>query len=186
MTLDVYQRLKPRTPEKKLVAFGRVAAAAMMIFGCFWAPMVGKWELIFMYAQELWVLFAAPVVVIFLGGVLWKRGTAAAANACMALIIPSLAYVFLWKRLFGLSHAWLLRPMVFGGVLLVFSILLFVVVSLITPAPSREKTDGLIWKPAMLRLPKEDVVAGYPWYKHLSIWYAVTAAIFIAIYIKLW
>ena len=74
-----------------------------------------------------------------------------------------------------------------------FRILVFVVmliftfvVSLLTQPPDKEKIEGFVWKPSMMRLPEIETASGFPWYKNLWLWCAVWVIVMVVIYIRFW
>ena len=73
VTLDIVQRWRGRAwPEDRLVRVGRWSGAVALLIGALLAPLVMRWESIFRYAQDIWAPMAAPVVVVFLCGALWR------------------------------------------------------------------------------------------------------------------
>lgn len=93
VTLDIIQRWKGKEwPEEKLVRVGRWSGAVALLLGALFAPAVMKWEIIFRYAQDLWAPMAAPVVVVFLAGALWKSAEERGALACLWLSILTVPF----------------------------------------------------------------------------------------------
>jgi solute:Na+ symporter, SSS family len=92
-TLDIVQRGFGRNwSEKKLVKMGRWSGGIALLIGALWAPVVMHWESIFRYAQDIWALMAAPVVVVFICAALWKGASRRGAIACMWLSILSVPF----------------------------------------------------------------------------------------------
>jgi len=56
------------------------------------APVVMRWESLFRYAQDIWAPMAAPVVVVFLAGALWKSAGRRGANVCLWLAILTVPF----------------------------------------------------------------------------------------------
>ena len=78
VTLDIVQRWRGRTwSEERLVRVGRWSGAIALLIGAVLAPVVMRWESIFRYAQDIWAPMAAPVVVVFLCGALWRSAARA-------------------------------------------------------------------------------------------------------------
>jgi SSS family solute:Na+ symporter len=93
VTLDIFQRGPGRHwPEARLVRFGRWSGGIALLVGALFAPIVMKWESLFRYAQDLWAPMAAPVVVVFLCGALWKGAGRRGAVACLWLAIVSVPF----------------------------------------------------------------------------------------------
>ena len=73
-----------------------------------------------------------------------------------------------------------------AGIIFVISFIFALLVSLLTEEPGKEKVAGLVWKPSMMKLPEDEIAAGYPWYKNLWMWSAVWVAVMVAIYTRFW
>ena len=72
VTLDIVQRGVGRNwSEERLVAVGRWSGGIALLIGALFAPVVMKWESLFRYAQDIWAMMAAPVVVVFLCAALY-------------------------------------------------------------------------------------------------------------------
>lgn len=111
VTLDIVQRWKGKLwPEDKLVRFGQLAGGAALLLGALMAPVVMNWDSMFMYSQEIWAPMAAPAVVAFLGGALWKPGKERGAVACIWLAILTIPLTFSLKFIndatAGMAHAY--------------------------------------------------------------------------------
>jgi SSS family solute:Na+ symporter len=88
VTLDIVQRWVGRMwPEDRLVRVGRWSGAVALLIGALLAPLVMRWESIFRYAQDIWAPMAAPVVVVFLCGALWRNAPERGALACLWLAV---------------------------------------------------------------------------------------------------
>src|ERR1043166_5293122 len=82
VTLDLAQQWKKtKWSEAKLVRLGRWSGAVALLIGAVLAPIVMRWQNIFRYAQDIWAPMAAPVVVVFLAGALWRRANERGALA---------------------------------------------------------------------------------------------------------
>jgi SSS family solute:Na+ symporter len=186
-TIDVYERLiaRPDVPQQHLIGVGRWAGMAVMAMGLACLPLVGMWDYIFAYCQEIWVLLAGPTVAVFVVGILWKRATATAATVTMAVSFPLMAVPFVQKvhpMLPGpLSNIFVFGLAVFGG-----CVVLMVGVSLFTTARAGENPERLRWSPAMLRLPSE-VAAQHPrWYQRVGFWWLVMIGAYASLYAIFW
>ena len=85
-----------------------------------------------------------------------------------------------------MNFGWQMNEFNLAGIIFVLSLLFAVVVSLLTEKSDKDHLEGLIWIPSMVKLPKEEMTAGYPWYKNLWLWSGIWVAIMTAIYIKFW
>jgi len=146
VTLDIFRRWRGRDwPEIRLVRFGQWAGGLALLFGALVAPMVMKWENIFRYCQDIWAPMAAPAVVVFLGGALWKPARERGAVACLWLAILTIPLTFA-KQIMAdkgihFLPANLENSMVFAGAIFLISVVLLVQLS-------REERGAAGWLPS--------------------------------------
>ena len=96
VTLDIVRRGWGRDwSEQRLVSVGRWTGGIALLIGATFAPIVMRWESIFRYAQDIWAPMAAPVVVVFLCGALWKHASSRGAMVCLWLSILSVPFTLL-------------------------------------------------------------------------------------------
>jgi solute:Na+ symporter, SSS family len=95
VTLDIVQRWKGKAwSERKLVICGQIAGGVALVIGAAFSMAVTKWENMFRYCQDIWAPMAAPAVVVFMGGALWKGARQRAAVACLWLSILTVPVTF--------------------------------------------------------------------------------------------
>jgi SSS family solute:Na+ symporter len=132
VTLDLVQRWKGKNwPEERLVSVGRWSGAIALLIGALFAPIVMRWQNIFRYAQDIWAPMAAPVVIVFLAGALWKGANQRGALVCMWLSVFSVPFILLKGILADRGIHFLPpnleNPMVFAGAYALISLVLMVV-----------------------------------------------------------
>lgn len=150
-TIDIYQKLRPQTPEKKLVTVGRIATAVVVAFGVLWIPLMKliSGEL-YHYLQSVQAYIAPPIAAVFLLGLFWKRvnGPGALTSLIGGFMLGMVRLVAELNKgsLGGWLH-WLasLNFLYFAILLFVVCIVAMVVVSLLTAPPSEEKLRGLTY-----------------------------------------
>jgi SSS family solute:Na+ symporter len=134
VTLDLIQpRKASQWSEAKLVSVGRWSGAISLMVGAALAPIVMRWENIFRYAQDIWAPMAAPVVVVFLAGALWKGATGRGAMACLWLALLSVPFTLmraiLADRDIHFLPSTLENPMVFAGAYALVSLVIMIALS---------------------------------------------------------
>lgn len=87
-TMDIYKNYRPEASSQRLVKVGRLCTAALVVFGCLWAPIVGSFESVFQYIQMVWGFISPGVVASFLWGLLNPRTPSKAAVGAMILNPP--------------------------------------------------------------------------------------------------
>ncbi|WP_339733362.1 sodium:solute symporter [uncultured Gimesia sp.] len=147
ISIDVVKKLKPETSDARLVVVGRITAVVVMILAIGWSTMGSKFESIFSGLNSMIACLAPPITVVFIWGVLWKRGTAKAS--LVTLIVGSIlgALTFALDFGFGMITNDLGIPfMLQAWWLFVICSVVFVVVSLLTPPPTADQIEMMCWK----------------------------------------
>lgn len=182
LTIDLYKGMfRPRASERELIRFGRRSGVAVLVAGALWAPVVMSFGNIFSYFQECWFLIAAPIMAIFLLAVFWRRATASAAAWTLGLCFPMFVLPY-WLRLTGVeANAFNIAGIVYLG-----SIAWMVLLSLRTAPPDQEAVERVLWSRAVLRLPLAILARGYPVHRRVSLWWAITVGVFVALYVIHW
>ena len=145
-TVDVYQKLKPDTPQKKLVVIGRTTTIVMTALGLLWLPIMKAISGggLYQYIQSVQAFLAPPIVAVFLTGLLWKRmnlrGACWGLGLGFVLGMAKLAANAIWGTP---TEAAFIQDFYFSGILLVTSFVIVVVASLTAPAPDYAHLDGL-------------------------------------------
>jgi len=148
-TMDIYQKMKPEANEKELVRVGRIATGFVVILGMVWIPMMGRISsTLYTYLQSVQSYLAPPIAAVFLLGVFFKRLNAKGAYAAMVvgfvLGLIKLTLELFKKDLSGFLYDFAtINFLYFCIYLFLFSIVMMVVVSLLTPKPSEEQIKGL-------------------------------------------
>ncbi len=148
-TMDIYQKMKPEASGKELVRVGRIATGVVVILGMVWIPMMGRISsTLYTYLQSVQSYLAPPIAAVFLLGVFFKRLNAKGAYTAMVLGFV-LGLIKLTLELFKADLSGFLYDfatinfLYFCIYLFLFSIVVMVVVSLLTPKPSEEQIKGL-------------------------------------------
>jgi len=84
-TVDIFKKLNPTAPEKKLVRTGRIATGVIVILGMLWIPIMQEigGGVLYQYLQNIQAYIAPPITAVFVLGILWKRINAAGAIATL-------------------------------------------------------------------------------------------------------
>lgn len=193
-TIDFYKRFKPNTPEKKLVKIGQLATVVIVVLGILWIPIMRSiGNVLYTYLQDVQSVLAPGIAAAFLVGIVWKRASAEGGMSALlaGLVIGltrlgskiyytanPLASDNLFKFLFY-DLNWLF----FCGLMLLFCILVVIVVSYMTPAPSAEKIQGLVFGTAT---PKQKLETRQSWNNWDIFHTVVILSITVAFYIYFW
>ena len=155
-TIDFYKRFKPETSEKKLVSIGQMATVVIVILGILWIPIMRNiGDVLYEYLQDVQSVLAPGIAAAFLMGIAWKRTSAKGGMwgllSGFIIGITRLGAKVYYSTVEGAADSlfkyvfydvnWLF----FCGWMLLACIIVVVVVSLMTPAPSAEKIQGLVF-----------------------------------------
>jgi len=148
-TMDIYQKMKPQASDKELVRVGRIATGVVVLLGMVWILMMGRISsTLYQYLQSVQSCLVPPIAAVFLLGVFFKRLNAKGAYAAMIigfiLGLIKLALELFQKNLSCVLYDFAtINFLYFCIYLFLFSIVIMVTVSLITPKPSEEQIRGL-------------------------------------------
>ena len=150
-TVDIYKKLKPNAPEKKLVRTGQIATVLVVIIGIIWIPIMANISgVLYEYLQSVQSYIAPPITAVFILGIFYKRinATGAFATLVMGIIVAFFRIVLELTKgnfdpdsfLFKLGD---MNFLSFGAWFFLFCLVFMVVVSLSTKEPDREKIVNL-------------------------------------------
>jgi len=150
-TVDIYKKLRPKTPEKQLVRIGQVATSIVVVLGILWIPVMQNISgVLYEYLQSVQSYIAPPITAVFLLGIFSKRINARGAMATLisGLVIAVIRLTLELSKnslpeggfLFTIGDMNFLR---FASWMFLFSVLIAVGVSFATKAQSEEQIKGL-------------------------------------------
>lgn len=150
-TVDIYKKLRPNTPEVKLVKTGQIATVIIVIIGIAWIPIMANISgVLYEYLQSVQSYIAPPITAVFLLGIFYKRINAQGAitTLVVGLIVAAIRITLEIVKgsldpngfLFMLGD---MNFLSFGAWFFLFCIVLIVVVSLLTPAPAEKNIENL-------------------------------------------
>lgn len=150
-TVDIYQKLRPNTPQKKLVRTGQIATVIVVIIGIIWIPIMANISgVLYEYLQKVQSYIAPPIVAVFLMGIFHKRinGQGAFVTLVVGFIVGAFRIVLELTKdsldpnglLFIMGD---MNFLTFGAWFFLFCIILTITVSLLTKAPTEEKVENL-------------------------------------------
>ena len=152
ITFDFYKRLNPEASERRLVMVGRLSTAVLVVVGILWVPFM-KYisNHIFIYLQSVQAYISPPIASVFLLGVFWKRvnGQGAFAALIMGLLLGSTRFILeVWHGITPFGGGWVvalvkINFLHYAVYMFLICTAVLVVVSLLTPEPSREQLRGL-------------------------------------------
>ncbi len=177
-TFDIYRPLiKPKASERDLIKTGRYFAAAVLITGAFYSPMVGRFKHIFDFFQECWAFTAVPISLTFLLSLITKRMNSKLAFNMLLLTLPMLFAPYAIK-LTGINmNIYNLAGLFWICLLTVVLIYLYFFTA---AKPELEADTSTKMEQEIL------IMAPMPWYQSITFWAIVMILAYITVYIIFW
>jgi len=150
VAVDIVARLRPSTSDRAQVTIGRISSVVVMLLAMAWSTQGGRYSSIFEAINAIAADLAPPITVVFLWGVLWRRGTKQASlyTLISGFAMGAIAFI-LDLPAFGtekiVTHRWGIPFMMQAWWMFCICSVIYVAVSLLTPAPAPESVDGLTW-----------------------------------------
>lgn len=152
-TVDVYRKLYPETPEKKLVNIGRIATAIVVFLGILWIPIMQNISgVLYEYLQSVQSYIAPPITAVFLLGIFFKRINAQGAMATLVsgILVATVRLVLELNKgsldpdsmVYAFAN---MNFLTFAAWFFLFSVAVCVIASLLSPAPAASQINGLTY-----------------------------------------
>ncbi len=153
ITWDIYKKLRPDTPDRKLVIVGRISTLFLVILGILWIPIIKliAGGLLYKYLQSVQAYISPPIAAVFLLGIFWKRMNSFGAMASLLcgffLGIGRLFLEIIKPSLSGILFKYAdLNFLHFAVVLFFVCVCVLISVSLLTSEESASKLKGLTFQ----------------------------------------
>ncbi len=193
-TIDFYKRFKPKTPEKTLVKIGQAATVVIVVLGILWIPIMRSvGDVLYTYLQDVQSVLAPGIAAAFLLGICWKRASALGGMwgllSGMVIGLTRLGAKVYYSNVTGASDSLFkylfydLNWLFFCGWMFLFCLLVVIIVSYATKAPSAEKIQGLVFGTAT---PEQKAITRASWNKWDVIHSCIIIGITVAFYIYFW
>ncbi|MCG5053429.1 MAG: sodium:solute symporter [Myxococcales bacterium] len=153
-TVDIYEKLRPKSSERKRVQVGRIATVVVVTFGLVWIPVMHKMAGggLYQYLQGVQAYLAPPIATVFLLGLFFPRVNTRGAfwglvlGFCVGMGKLTLEAIHSTSP-FAQGSWWAFAAtfsfLYFSGVLLVLSAAIVIGLSLTAPAQPLEAITGL-------------------------------------------
>jgi SSS family solute:Na+ symporter len=171
ITMDFVQKLRPGMSSKSLVRTGQIATVVLVICAAAWAPMIESFSTLWVYLQQILSFIAPPIVAAFVVGLFSRRSN---ANGGFWSLVASYSSVIIYiiycfNQFGGISNAETgIHFLYIVPVLFVLAIIFNFIFSSLSPAPTDEKLQGMIWSKKIYNEETTELV-GLPWYKNYRV-----------------
>jgi len=164
ISLDIVKRLRPATPDTRVVMIGRITTGVIMVLAMLWSTQGDQFGTIFEAINKIPMTFAPAVTTVFVLGVLWKRGTKQAAMATFYLgsvigviyflvDMPGIGKMILAGKAHEGFTGLVTDPtqgvgipfMLVGPLIALLCVIIYVVTSWVTPAMDPQEVAKVCW-----------------------------------------
>lgn len=164
ISLDIVKRLRPATPDTRVVMIGRITTGVIMVLAMLWSTQGDQFGTIFEAINKIPMTFAPAVTTVFVLGVMWKRGTKQAAMATLylgsvigiiyfLLDLPGVGKLILAGKAHEGFGGLVTDPttglgipfMLVGPFIAVVCVIIYIITSLLTPAMDPREVAKVCW-----------------------------------------
>jgi SSS family solute:Na+ symporter len=165
ISMDIVKRMRPDTPDTRVVTIGRITTAGIMVLAMLWSTQGDQFGTIFEAINKIPMTFAPAVTTVFVLGIFWKRGTWQAAMATLYIgsvigavyfiaDLPKVGTALLGPEKVSAGFSGLVTDpvaglgipfMLVGPILVVVCTVIYVVTSLATPAMDSREVAKVCW-----------------------------------------
>jgi SSS family solute:Na+ symporter len=151
VAVDIVKRLRPETTDRALVGIARISSVVVMLLAILWSTQGGRFSSIFEAINVIAADLAPPITTVFLFGVFWRRGTKEASIVTLiaGFLLGAASFVFDLPVMGTekiITHRLGISFMMQAWWMFCICSVVFIIASLLTPAPPPEKIAGLTWK----------------------------------------
>ncbi|EMI57749.1 sodium:solute symporter [Rhodopirellula sallentina] len=162
VSIDIVKRIRPETSDHALVRIGQITTVVVMILAIAWSTQGERFGGIFKGINAMIAVLAPPISTVFVWGIFWRRGTAAASLTTMLVgfILGAIVFAVDFPAMSGLllgvdssgepiqlvTKQWGIPFMLQAWWLFVICSVLFVITSYLTKPPDAAQLDRYCWR----------------------------------------
>ncbi|TKG89574.1 sodium:glucose symporter [Puteibacter caeruleilacunae] len=143
VSMDILKQKRPNTSDKKLLLVGRITILMVTVIAIAWSPLIAKFPSIFEAINDLLAVLSPPISVVFIFGIMSKRGTPKAGHYTLifGFILAILAFCTDFEMIAGkryITDVLGIHFMLKCTILFLICTVFYFVVSIFTPRTSAE------------------------------------------------
>ncbi|MCG8332498.1 MAG: sodium:solute symporter [Chitinophagales bacterium] len=180
ITMDFVRNIRPSMTSQQLVRAGQIATLVLVVLAAAWVPYIEKVsDSLWQYLQLVISYTAPPAVATFILGLFWKR--ASATGSIVSLLFGFVFAIFMLSlKIYvnGLDEGveaagWIqsltdIHFLTMAFIMWVLCLIIHVIVSLRTPAPSQEQVQDFTWRKELFQEETQEL-KDLPWYQNYRI-----------------
>ena len=161
VSIDIVKRIRPQTADHTLVRIGQVTAVVVMLCAIAWSTQGERFGGIFTGINAMIAVLAPPISTVFIWGIFWRRGTAAASltTLIVGFLLGAIVFAVDFPAMSGLvlgvdavgepiqlvTERWGIPFMLQAWYLFVICSAVFVGTSFVTPKQDPQRLDRYCW-----------------------------------------
>lgn len=154
VSMDIVKQKHPNISDKKLLLIGRITILVVIIIAIAWSPLIAKFPSIFEAINDLLAVLSPPISVVFIFGIMSKRGTPKAGHYTLVFgfILAMIAFCIDFQMIAGqriITDVWGIHFMMKAFYLFVICTIFYFVVSFFTPSASTATLEKMTMKKPM-------------------------------------
>ena len=151
VSMDIVKQNNPGISDKRLLYIGRITIFAVIVIAIAWSPLIAKFPSIFEAINDLLAVLSPPISVVFIFGILSKRGTPKAGHYTLVFgfVMAIIAFCLDFEMIAGqriITDVWGIHFMMKAFYLFVLCTIFYFSVSFVTPAASPEVLQKMTMK----------------------------------------
>lgn len=151
VSMDIVKPNRPNLSDKKLLLIGRITILVVIVIAIAWSPLIAKFPSIFEAINDLLAVLSPPISVVFIFGIMSKRGTPKAGHYTLVFgfTLAVIAFCIDFEIIAGqryISDVWGIHFMLKAFYLFVVCTIFYYAVSFFTPAANKEVLEKMTMK----------------------------------------
>lgn len=162
VSMDILKQKRPNTSDKSLLIVGRITILLVTVFAIAWSPLIAKFPSIFEAINDLLAVLSPPISVVFIFGIMSKRGTPKAGHYTLVFgfIMALIAFCADFEMIAGqryISDVMGIHFMLKATILFALCTVCYYGISFFTAPAKQEVLDELTMEKPLSFLTKEKV-----------------------------
>ncbi len=151
VSMDILKQKRPNTSDKQLLIVGRITILVVTVLAIAWSPLIAKFPSIFVAINDLLAVLSPPISVVFIFGIMSKRGTPKAGHYTLifGFILAVIAFCIDFEMIAGkryISDVWGIHFMMKATYLFLICTVFYYLVSFFTPKANAKVLEKMTMK----------------------------------------
>ena len=160
VSMDIVKQMRPGTSDRRLLLIGRITILMVIVIAIAWSPLIAKFPSIFEAVNDLLAVLSPPISVVFIFGIMSRRGTPRAGHYTLifGFILALVAFAVDFEMIAGkryITDVLGIHFMTKAFILFVISTVFYYIVSFFTP-----KADEKVLREMTMKQPLSFLTEG--------------------------